>query len=138
MSDHELEDNLDSLLNNEYVQSDLEDTDNSVDGYSETESVDLRENGTYQVFSNLLEDDEGKNITNNIKSLNTTHKKELHQINKNLENLNKTIGAMCMLFKSYLKAQHLSNREKKTQVHTQAEIRMKKKQKNKKRNNNSV
>ena len=104
--------NLDSYLNNDYLQSDMEESDQSVDGYSETESVDLREDKTYQVFSTLLEDDEGKNISTNINKLNVIHKTELHKINENLEHLNKSIGAVYGLLREYLKHQ-LNNTSRK-------------------------
>ena len=113
--------NLDSFLNHEYVQSDLEESDvgeeHSVDGYSETESVDLRENDTYQVFSTLMEDEEGNNISKNIKTLNKTYKNELKIINTNLNNINKSLGALFGLFKNYMKIQLSQQSQQKSQEH---------------------
>ena len=97
--------NLDSYLTNEYIQSDMEESDKSVDGYSETESVDLREDKTYQVFSTLLEDNNGNNISSNINNLNVIHKNEFQKINQNLEHLNKSISAVYGLLREYFKHQ---------------------------------
>jgi hypothetical protein len=98
-------DSLDTFLKNNYSDSDLEKSEESIDGYSEAESVDLRENSSYQVFSTLLEDDKGKNVSSNIETLGIVHKKELQKINANLEQLNKTFGAVYGLIRDYMKCQ---------------------------------
>tara|TARA_B110000037_G_C16960675_1_gene440818 strand:- start:256 stop:678 length:423 start_codon:yes stop_codon:yes gene_type:complete len=106
MSESEVEDfnkdDLHSYLNNNYVESD---TEQSVDGYSEAESVDVANKPNYQIFSTLLEDNDGNNVSSNISSLNKTYKTELEKINNNLEQLNKTIGATYGLIREYLKIQ---------------------------------
>jgi hypothetical protein len=140
----DMETNLDSFLNNEYVQSDLEESDleqenHSIDGYSETESVDLRENDTYQVFSSLMEDEEGNNISKNIKTLNTTYKNELKNVNNNLDNINKTLGALYGLLKNYMKiqlsqqSQQLQQFKNSKNKNVSEKIRKKSKKDNKKR-----
>lgn len=111
MSDNDIEQiNLDMLSNN-YVQSDLEDEEEqsehelSQDGFSDTESVNINEDDNYRVFSTLLEDEKGTNISDNIRKLNHNNKSELSKINKNLEMINISICSLHNLLQNYMKMQ---------------------------------
>merc|ERR1712147_479232 len=92
-------DNIDNESNNS-IHSNHSNNSNESNNYEE---LDLTENINYQIFASLLEDDEGKNISTNVRNLSDNVEKLNTNIEQRLDNLTNSVGAIYGIINKFLK-----------------------------------